>query len=74
LVVDVFNSFVLSIAEKLNLHQAEKEDSISFLKDQFPCKFHCIKIFPTSETEIKNIILSLKQKNSSGYDEITIKF
>jgi hypothetical protein len=46
-----------------------KEDSISFLKDVFPCKFHGIKIVPTSEAEVKSIILSLKSKNSSGYDE-----
>jgi hypothetical protein len=28
---------------------------------------------PTSEAEIKSIILSPKSKNSSGYDEITSK-
>jgi hypothetical protein len=37
-----------------------KEDSISFLKDAFPCKFHGIKIVPASEAKIKSIILSLK--------------
>jgi len=47
-----------------------KDDTISFLKDALPCKFHGIKIVPTSEVEMKSI-LSLKSKNSSGYDEIT---
>jgi len=28
-VADVFNSFLLSIAENLNLHQVEKEDPVS---------------------------------------------
>jgi hypothetical protein len=74
---DTFNSFFLSfflsIAENLNLHQVGKEDPIYFLKDAFRCKFHGIKIVPTSEAEVKNIILSLKYKNSSGYDEITRK-
>jgi hypothetical protein len=50
-----------------------KEDPISFLKDAVPCKFHGIKIVPTSEAEIKSIILSLKPKTSSGYDEIMSK-
>jgi hypothetical protein len=39
----------------------------------FPCKLHYIKIFPFSVAEVKNIILSFKSKNSSGYDEIMIK-
>jgi hypothetical protein len=30
------------------------------------CKFHGIEIDPTSDAEIKSIILSLKSKNSSG--------
>jgi hypothetical protein len=57
---DVFSSFFISIAENLNLHQVGKEDPISFLKDSFPLKFHGIKIVPTSESEIKSIIPSLK--------------
>jgi hypothetical protein len=72
-VADVFNSFSLSIAENLNLHQVGKEDPVSFLKDSFSCKFHGIKIVPMSEVEIKGIMLSFKSKNSSGYDEITSK-
>jgi hypothetical protein len=50
-----------------------KGDPIYFLKDSFPCKFHGIKIVPTSEAEIKSIILPLNSKNSSGYDEIMRK-
>jgi hypothetical protein len=72
-VVDVFSSFFLSIAENLNLHQVGKEDANAFLKDAFPCEFHGMKIVPTSEAEIKSIILSLKSKNLSGYVQITCK-
>jgi hypothetical protein len=50
-----------------------KEDFISFLKDVFHVKFPGIKIIPTTKTEIKSIIHSLKSKNSSGYDKITSK-
>jgi hypothetical protein len=49
------------------------ENPISFLKDAFPIKFPAMKIIPTTETEIKSIIHSLKSKNSSGYDEVTSK-
>jgi hypothetical protein len=66
-------SFFLSTAKNLNLHQVGKEDPISSLKDAFPCKFQGIKIVPTSEAEIKCIILSIKSRNLSGYDEITSK-
>jgi hypothetical protein len=60
-VAGVFNSFFLSIAENLNLHQAWKENPIYFLKDSFPCKFHGIKIVPNSEAATKSIIIpSLK--------------
>jgi hypothetical protein len=72
-VAGVFNSLFLSIAENLNLCQMGKEDPISFLKDAFPCKFHGFKIVPTSEAEIKRIILSLKSKNLFDCDEITSK-
>jgi hypothetical protein len=37
-VADVFNSFFLTIAESLNLHQVGKEDSISFLKFKLALK------------------------------------
>jgi hypothetical protein len=63
----------LQITENLNLHQEERGDVISFLKNAFPRKFPGIKTIPTTETEIKNIIHSLKAKNSSGYDGITSK-
>jgi hypothetical protein len=72
-VANAFNIFVLTITESLNLHQVGREDATLFLKDAFPVKFHGIKIIPTTETEIKCIIQSLKAKNSSGYDEITSK-
>jgi hypothetical protein len=55
----VFNSFFLPVAENLNLHQVGREDPISFLKDMFSCRFHGVKIIPTSKAEIKSIILSL---------------
>jgi hypothetical protein len=37
-----------------------REDAVSFLKAAFPVKFPCINIISTTETEMKNIIHSLK--------------
>jgi hypothetical protein len=69
---DVFNSFFLS--PKISIYvKWWKKIHFLFLKDSFPCKLHGIKIFPTTEAEIKSIILSLNSKNSSGYDEIMSK-
>jgi hypothetical protein len=48
--------------------------AISFLREAYPRKFPGIKTIPTTETEIKSIIQSLKARNSSGYDGIKIKF
>jgi hypothetical protein len=60
-VANAFNIFFLTITEGLKL-QVRNEYPISFLKDAFPVKFPDIKIIPTTETEIKSIIHSLKSK------------
>jgi hypothetical protein len=68
-----FNSFFLTITEKLNVQKFEKGDVISFLKDSFPGNFPSIRIIPITEAEIKSIIHSLKPKNSLGYDKMNSK-
>jgi hypothetical protein len=72
-VANYFNNFFLTTTESLNLHQAGTEDAVSFLKAAVPVKFPSINIIPTTETEMKIVINSLKSKNSSGYDEVTSK-
>jgi hypothetical protein len=62
----------LQSTKNLSLHQ-EESYVISFLKKAFPRKFPGMKTIPTTETEIKSIIHSLKAKNSSGYVGITSK-
>jgi hypothetical protein len=59
-----FNKCFLTITENLNLHQMGNKNALSFLKDAFPKKFPSIIISPTNEAEIKNIIHTLKPKNS----------
>jgi hypothetical protein len=56
--------FFLTITESLSLHKMGKVDT-------FPVKLPGIKFIPTTETEIKTKIHSLKQKISSGNDEIS---
>jgi hypothetical protein len=63
----------LKITENLDLHQEARGDAILFLKNAFPRKLPDFKIIPTTETEIKSIIQSLKAKNSTGYDGIISK-
>jgi hypothetical protein len=72
IIADAFNTFFLQTTEDLSLHQ-EESDVISFLKKPFPRKFPGIKTIPTTKTETKSIIHSLKAENSSGYGGITSK-
>jgi hypothetical protein len=51
-VANAFNNFFLT-TESLNLHQAGREDAVSFSKAAFRVKFPGIKIIPTTETETK---------------------
>jgi hypothetical protein len=71
-IADAFNTFFLTITENLILHQEMRGDAISSIKEALHRKFLGIKSIPTTETEIKRIIHSLKAKNSSGY-QITSK-
>jgi hypothetical protein len=59
-VANYFNKFFLTLAENLNLHQRGNENAYSILEDAFPTNFPTIKIIPTTETEIKNIIQTMK--------------
>jgi hypothetical protein len=61
-VANATNTFFLTITVGLKLQQMRNEDAVSFLKYAFPVKFPDMKIIPTSESEIKSIIHSLKLK------------
>jgi hypothetical protein len=56
-----FINFFLTITESLNLHQAGREDAVSFLKAKFPGKFPGIKIIPITETEMKSTYNTFSQ-------------
>jgi hypothetical protein len=42
-------------------------DAISFIKEAYPRKFPGIRTIPTTQTEIKRIIHSLRAKSSLGF-------
>jgi hypothetical protein len=67
-IADVFSIFLLTITENPGLHQEVRGDAISLLKEAYPIKILGVKIIPTTETEIKSEIQSLKAKNSSDHD------
>jgi hypothetical protein len=59
-----FSNFLVIIIDKLDEHQIQKDDAISFLKYLVAGNFPKIKIIPIIEAE-KNVILHmLKLKNS----------
>ena len=70
-VVEAFNYYFLNITENLNMHTAKDNNTISLLKKYYPFKFPPMQIVPITEREIRNIISSLKSKNSSSYDGIS---
>jgi hypothetical protein len=65
-VANAFKYFILTITESLSLHKIGNEDAISFSKDAFPVQLPGTKIISNTETEVKNIIRSLKSKELLG--------
>jgi hypothetical protein len=61
IITDAFSACFL-ITKYLDFHQEARGDAISFIKNAFPIKFHGFKIIPTTETEIKIKIHSLKEE------------
>jgi hypothetical protein len=51
-----------------------EEEAIQYMTKTIPRTFPNINILPTMANEIKNIINSLKSRNSCGYDGISTKF
>ena len=68
---EAFNNHFLNMADDL---QSDNETSlILLLKVTYQNDFSQMKIIPVSEGESRNLIRSLKAKDSSGYDGISTK-
>jgi hypothetical protein len=63
---DAFNSFFLTMTEKVNKQQTEKENAITLLNDFFLVKFPGtdFKTIPVIEAELKSVIHFLKSEHS----------
>jgi hypothetical protein len=74
-----FNTYFLTIANKMDCNiknyktSLNSNNPIHCLHKNFKLTFTNIKIKYTTTKEIKEIIKSLKSKNSHGYDKIPIK-
>jgi len=73
---EYFSSIARNITTKLNKHSPDKSDNMTpshYLLQSFQNSFPNFTLKIVSTNEIKNIIKSLKSKNSSGYDGISTK-
>jgi hypothetical protein len=68
-----FSKYFITLTENMNMKNADVHSAMSYLYTYFPHGFPKMKISPVTETEITRAIMSLKSKNSSGYDGISNK-
>ena len=79
-IANIFNTYFLAVSDKIrannlmNVNVASNgAHPLSYLHQVFIRPFPNIKLTPVSTKEVREIIKSLKWKNSHGYDEIPIK-
>jgi hypothetical protein len=78
-IVNEFNRYYANTATKiladnsLNNSTNSSSQSLAYLYKVFNNPFPNVSLTPTNTNEIRNIIKKLKTKNSSGYDEISMK-
>jgi exonuclease III/uncharacterized protein YutD len=69
-----FNTYFLNINDRRPRNNiATTDPALNYLQNNFVKPFPSIQLAPVTTTEMKDIIKSLKWKNSHGYDEIPIK-
>ena len=55
----------------MNNNCSEVDKALKSLKESYPESTPVMKLIPVTEIEVKDIIKSLKNENSSGYDGIS---
>jgi hypothetical protein len=70
-IAKAFNIYFTNIAEDLTNKFIDVCKALHSLKKSYPESTSEMKIIPVTETEVIDIIKSLKNKNSSGYDGIS---
>lgn len=70
-IAKAFNTYFTNIAENLTNKLTDVNMAMSSLKETYPESIAEMKIIPVTESEVINVIKSLKNKDSSGYDGIS---
>ncbi|GFG36078.1 hypothetical protein Cfor_09207 [Coptotermes formosanus] len=71
-IANALNSYFVNIAENLNNKLIDVDKTLQLLKKSYPENVSEMKVIPVTEIEVIDTIKSLKNKNSSGYDGISI--
>ena len=70
---NIFNAYFVNSANNKHVHISTiKHHALNYLYKIYAKPFPQIKLTPASTKEICEIIISLKWKNLSGYDEIPV--
>ena len=78
-IANIFNTYFTTVTDKIgtknlvNVNSSNHVYPLNYLYQVFTSQFPSIKLTPVTSKEISEIIESLKQKNSHGYDEISVK-
>jgi len=79
-IANVFNTYFTTVTDKTGIIKLTNVNfstndayPLNYLYQVFTSQFPSIKITPVTSKEIREIIKSLKWKNSHGYDEISMK-
>ena len=70
---ETFNNYFLNMADDLQVLIDNDTSQNSLLKNTYQNYFSQMNIIPVTEGEIQSIICSLKAKDSSGYDGVSMK-
>jgi hypothetical protein len=71
-IANAFNSYFVNIAENLNNKLTDVDKALQSLKKSYPENILQMKVTLVTESEVREIIKSFKNKNSSGHDGISI--
>ncbi|PNF22769.1 hypothetical protein B7P43_G06670 [Cryptotermes secundus] len=69
--VRIFNKHFITVTKNLATKNADKSEAIKLLNNLKYDNLPELKLIPVTEVEIKNILKTLKSKNSTGYDGIS---
>jgi hypothetical protein len=70
-IAKAFNNYFTNIAEDITNKSTDVGKALQSLKNSYPKSTSEMKIIPVTEIEVIEIIKTLKNKNSSGYDGIS---